>query len=144
MPTDADGWCVDTSVAVAALDASHEAHEGCRAAALRRRPALAGHAAVETYSVLTRLPGDARVTPAVAAEAIRLAFPERCWLTRTQHEHLFGRFASLGIEGGMVYDALVGEAARSSKRRLLTRDRQAVRVYDLLEAPYQLVEDVGT
>lgn len=136
-------WCVDTSVAVAALDATHEAHEVCRAVASRRRPALAGHAAFETYSVLTRLPGDSRVTPEIAAAAIGAAFPDRCWLNRSHHERLLGRFPDLGIEGGMVYDALVGEAARTSGRRLLTRDRRALRVYDLLSVPYLFVEEPG-
>ena len=48
-------WACDTSVAVAALDPAHEAHPACRRALIDLRPALAGHAAFETYSVLTRL-----------------------------------------------------------------------------------------
>lgn len=139
MPTSADGWCVDTSVAVAALDASHEAHAVCRQAAQRHRPALAGHAAFEAYSVLTRLPGNTRVTPDVAARALSAAFPERCWLSHHQHERLLDRLAPLGLAGGTVYDALVGEAARTAGRRLLTRDVRAIRVYELLSVPYQLV-----
>lgn len=140
MPTSADGWCVDTSVAVAALDGSHEMHLACRSVAQRHRPALAGHAAFETYSVLTRLPGDARVTPEVAAAALRTAFPVRCWLTRAQNERLLDRLATLGLAGGTVYDAMVGEAARASGRRLLTRDVRARRVYDLLEVACEFVE----
>jgi len=139
MPTSAKSWCVDTSVAVAALDASHDAHEACRTAAQRRRPAIAGHAAFETYSVLTRLPGAGRVRPLVASAAIAAAFPSRCWLTGDQHDALIDRLAQLGIEGGMVYDALVGEAARKSGRRLLTRDARALRVYDLLDVSVELV-----
>lgn len=140
MAISASRWCIDTSVAVAALDASHEAHVPCRTAAQLRRPALAGHAAFETYSVLTRLPGRARVSPRVAATAITTAFPERSWLTAAQHERLINRFAKLGIEGGMVYDALVGEAARAAGRRLLTRDVRALRVYDLLEVAVDFVD----
>jgi predicted nucleic acid-binding protein len=140
MPPSADGWCVDTSVAVAALDASHDAHEACRSVARRVRPALAGHAAFETYSVLTRLPGASRVSPEVAAEAIGAAFPARCWLSGAHHDRLLGRLAGLGIEGGMVFDAMVGEAARVARRRLLTRDVRALRVYELLEVSYQFVE----
>ncbi len=139
MAISASQWCIDTSVAVAALDATHEAHAECRTAAQLHRPALAGHAAFETYSVLTRLPGAARVSPLIAATAITSAFPDRCWLTAAQHERLISRFAKLGIEGGMVYDALVGEAARSSGRRLLTRDVRALRVYDLLEVHVDFV-----
>lgn len=140
MPTDAERWCIDTSVAVAALDGSHEAYLACRTAAQRHRPALAGHAAFETYAVLTRLPGVARVPPQVAQTAIASAFPERCWLTPAQHDQLLARLAPLGIQGRMVYDALVGEAARRARRRLLTRDVRALRVYALLDVPVEVVE----
>lgn len=140
MPANAERWCVDTSVAVAALDASHEAHVACRSVCQEHRPALAGHAAFETYSVLTRLPGPARVSAEVASSAIEAAFPVRCWLDRSRHERLLGRLAPLGIEGGMVYDALVGESARVLGRTLLTRDVRARRVYDLLGVAYRFVD----
>lgn len=140
MPTNVERWCVDTSVAVAALDAHHVAHDTSRAAAQRHRPALSGHAAFEAYSALTRLPGIARVPHDVARAALDRAFPDRCWLTGPQQERLFGLMAGLGIEGGMVYDALVGEAARVAGRGLLTRDVRALRVYDLLEVRYQIVD----
>ena len=39
----------------------------------------------------------------------------------------------------MVYDALVGEAARQDGRTLLTRDARACRTYDLLGVRYELV-----
>jgi toxin FitB len=60
---------VDTSVAVPLLLASHEAHGWVTAAVGDRSIALAGHAAHETYAVLTRLPGDARLSP---PDAVRL------------------------------------------------------------------------
>lgn len=61
---------VDTSVAVPLVLAGHEFHT--RVAAWAREhtvPHLAGHALIETYSVLTRTPGDARVA---LADAVRL------------------------------------------------------------------------
>lgn len=140
MPTNAEGWCVDTSVAVAALDGAHEAHELARAVCQSRRPALAGHAAFETFSVLTRLPGVARVPPDVALAAINAAFPTRCWMTGLQHDRLLGRLSGLGIEGGMTYDAMVGEAARVARRTLLTRDVRARRVYEVLDVPFEFVD----
>jgi hypothetical protein len=39
----------------------------------------------------------------------------------------------------MVYDALVGEAARQDGRVLLTRDLRASRTYELLGVRYELV-----
>ena len=134
-------FAIDTSVAVAALDASHEAHLPCRLVAAQHRPALAGHAAFETYSVLTRLPGAARVPPETAAVLVERAFPERCWLTPDQNQDLFVRLSSMRLSGGMVYDAMVGEAARLSNRVLLTRDRRAQRTYDLIGVDVEFVAD---
>jgi predicted nucleic acid-binding protein len=142
MPTSVDPkWAADTSFAVAALDGAHVAHDPCAAVARARRPVLAGHAVFETFSVLTRLPGAGRVHPEVAANLIDRAFPGRCWLTARQHDALLGRAGTLGLAGGMVYDALVGEAARIAGLTLLTRDRRAVRTYGLLGVPFELVPD---
>lgn len=132
-------YAVDTSVAVAAVDTMHEAHRGCRAVAAERRPALAGHAAFETFSVLTRLPGAAAVDPATVGRLLQQAFPERCWLSGADQEDLLGRLGALNVSGGTVYDALVGEAARRAGRVLLTRDLRARRTYDRLGVEHELV-----
>jgi predicted nucleic acid-binding protein len=132
-------WAVDTSVAVAALDESHGAHSECRRVAMARRPALSGHAAFETYSVLTRLPGALGIAAPTAMEALALAFPDRCWLGARHQAQLLARLGAVGITGGMVYDALVGEAAKQDGRVLLTRDARATRTYDLLGVRYELV-----
>ena len=79
------------SVAIAAVDESHLAHRVCRLAATRYRPAVAGHATFETFSVLTRLTGDARVDPETAGEILQLAFPERGWLSAVQYEALMAK-----------------------------------------------------
>src|SRR5256885_14918393 len=73
-------WACDTSIAVAALDSTHEAHAACRRALVQRRPALAGHAAFEAYSVLTRLPLPLRLNATQAASVLVKAFPAECWL----------------------------------------------------------------
>jgi predicted nucleic acid-binding protein len=133
MPTSADvEWAVDTSVVVAALDASHAAHQVCADACRHRRPALAGHAAFESFSVLTRLHGALSVDPISAVEALDLGFPQRCWLTPDDQARVLARLATLGISGGAVYDALVGEAARANGRSLMTRDLRASRTYELI------------
>lgn len=141
MPASGDGagaWAVDTSVAVAYLDADHSAHAACVAAVPVGQAGLAGHAAFETYSVLTRLPG-ANIHPGDAAAALAAAFPAPCWLTIEQGADLYGRLPVVGIWGGAVYDALVGEAARVHGRTLLTRDRRAVRTYDVVGVHYEIV-----
>ena len=139
-PTSASrAWAVDTSVAVASLDESHEAHAVCRLVATRRRPALAGHAAFETYSVLTRMPGAQRATAATVKALLAQAYPTRCWLSGRQQDELLRRLDRLGVAGGMVYDALVGESARIADRVLLTRDARAQRTYDLVGVRYEFV-----
>jgi predicted nucleic acid-binding protein len=137
--SDSAAWAVDTSVAVAALDPHHLEHAASRAACIQRRPALAGHAVFETYSVLTRLPGANRVDPATAADVLQRAFPERCFLTVRQHDDLLRRLGRLGLVGGAVYDALVGESARVAGRTLITRDRRAARTYESVGVAFELL-----
>jgi predicted nucleic acid-binding protein len=132
-------WAVDTSVAVAALDGAHAAHRECLAVVLKHRPALSGHAMFETYSVLTRLPGELRVEPAFALEIIQKAFPEPCLLTPRQQVALLSALAEHELAGGLVYDAMVGDAAKQNDRTLITRDVRAERVYQRLSVKYLLV-----
>lgn len=139
MPTNVDGHAVDTSVAVAALDAGHAAHLLCRAAVIEHRPALAGHAAFETYAVLTRMPGPLAIDPPTAADAIRRLYPDTCWLDGEAAASLLARCGPIGIVGGAIYDALVAEAARVHGRHLLTRDHRARRTYDLIGVEYTVV-----
>lgn len=135
-----DRWACDTSVAVAALDPVHDAHLSCRRALVELRPALAGHAAFETYSVLTRLPIPLRLSAEQAASVLAAAFPDECWLDPTAMSVLRQRLADLGIVGGSVYDALVGQAAASNGRTLLTRDHRAERTYRALAVEYRFVD----
>ena len=108
MPINAERWAVDTSVAVAALDAAHAAHLPCRAAVQRYAPSLSGHAAFETFSVLTRMPGQLAVDGPAAASIIARVFTNICWLEQPQASELLLRLGPVGITGGAVYDALVG------------------------------------
>lgn len=135
-----EGWACDTSVAIASLDPTHEAHAVCRQALVELRPTLAGHAAFETYSVLTRLPLPLRLSGAQAAEVLAAAFPDGCWLDVEASNDLLARLAELGVVGGSVYDALVGRAAISNGRRLLTRDRRAERTYRALDVEYRFLD----
>ncbi len=139
MPTSAERFAVDTSVAVAALDSLHAAHADCRSAVQRLLPGLAGHAAFETYSVLTRMPGQLGVDAPTAAALIDRVFPIIHIIPADQAVGLIERFGTVGIAGGAVYDALVAEAARVNDCTLLTRDQRARRTYDLIGVKYTLV-----
>jgi predicted nucleic acid-binding protein len=134
------GWACDTSVAIAALDPTHEAHLACRRVLVDLRPALAGHAAFETYSVLTRLPVGLRLSADQAVSVLAAAFPGECWLDAAGMRDLRERLATLAIVGGSVYDALVGQASVANGRTLLTRDRRAERTYRSLEVQYRFVD----
>lgn len=140
MLTSADGWAVDTSVAVAALDRGHAAHAPCAAAVRSTRPAIAAHAAWETFSVLTRMPGQLAVDAPSAADAIGRTFPKVCWLAPDAAQALFAGLRTIGLIGGAVYDALVGEAARTNGCRLLTRDLRARRTYELLGVAHEFID----
>ncbi|GAC1408585.1 MAG: type II toxin-antitoxin system VapC family toxin [Mycobacterium sp.] len=140
MTSNGDFWACDTSFAVAALDPTHKAHPACRRSLVDLRPALAGHAAFETYSVLTRLPLPLRLTAGQAESVLAVAFPQDCWLDETGTRDLRERLARLGIVGGSVYDALVGQASVTNNRTLLTRDRRAERTYGSLGVEYRFVD----
>lgn len=122
------------------MDPNHESHDGCRSVVAERHPVLAGHAAFETYAVLTRLPPPARVDGPVASALLREAFGEPCWLGDEVSALLLDRLAEVAIVGGATFDALVAAAADSNGRGLLTRDRRAERTYRLLGIQYELVE----
>lgn len=130
---------VDTSVAVALVVGDHEHHLPTLEALAGRRLGLAGHAAFETFSVLTRLPPPARRTPAIVAELLASDFPHTRFLGAGATAALFDRLAAAGIAGGSVYDALVGAAAAEHGLPLATRDRRASDTYRKLEARVELI-----
>jgi predicted nucleic acid-binding protein len=131
---------VDTSVAVAAALPWHESHEAARSALPRRKAPLLAQVAVETYSVLTRLPPPQRVAPALAADYLSETFAlPPVVLSPDGHERLLGLAAGAPIIGGAVYDALVGATANEAGATLLTLDRRATAAYRLLGVDYQVI-----
>jgi hypothetical protein len=100
----------------------------------RREIALCGHAVAETYSVLTRLPGDLRLSPGDAARLIRERFAAPLVLGREASARLPDALADLGIAGGAVYDALVAFAAVEHDAELATRDARAKSTYEIVGA----------
>lgn len=141
MPTSADppDVLVDTSVAVALSVADHEHHAETIAALDGRRLGLAGHAAFETFSVLTRLPAPARRPPAVVARLIRANFPATRLLSASAGLELLDRLDEGEIAGGAVYDALVGAAAVEHGVPLATLDRRALDTYRALGVDVEVI-----
>ncbi len=121
---------VDTSVAVPLLVRSHHDHPAVTRWWNGQEIALSGHALAETYSVLTRLPGDARLAPADAARLLNARFTAPLALTSRSSRALPDTLCRLGIAGGAVYDALVALAAQEHDLPLATRDTRARGTYD--------------
>ena len=121
---------VDTSVAVPLLVRSHLDHASVVRWWNGQELALSGHALAETYSVLTRLPGDARLAPADAARLLNARFSPPLVLSRSRTRKLPDTLSRLGMAGGAVYDALVALAAKDHGAALATRDARARGTYD--------------
>lgn len=122
----------DTSVIVAAFASWHESHERARRA-IDAGAALIAHCALETYSVLTRLPTPHRAPGELVAAFLVQRFPAApLTLPGAALAKLLSRFASEGIAGGAVYDALVAATADHHGRALVTLDLRARAVYQRL------------
>ncbi len=102
---------IDTSVAIPLLVATHAAHATVATWWAGRRLALAGHAFVETYAVLTRLPHDLRLAPDDAARLMSARFTDPLLLHEAAAREVPAVLSHLGISGGATYDALVALAA---------------------------------
>ncbi len=131
---------VDSSTAVALLVADHADHARVMRSLGPRRLGLAGHAAFETYSVMTRLPFPLRRTSAVVHELLAASFPENRFLSARAATRLLGRLAALRIAGGAVYDALVGAAAAEHRVPLASLDQRACETYRAVGATVEAVD----
>ena len=134
-----DLLALDTSVAVPLLSDGHQAHLMVAAGLRGMRVTLTGHSLAETYSVLTRLPGDAKVDPQDAARVLARRFEEPLLLDESTASRIPDRLSSLRIVGGAVYDALVGLAAVRHGVKLATRDRRALPTYAAVGADVDLL-----
>ena len=132
---------LDTSAAVALVVADHEDHAATVEALSKRRLGLSGHAAFETFSVLTRLPPPARRNPGTVAQLISVNFPGTRYLSAKAAGSLMNKLADLGIGGGAVYDALVGAAALEHGITLVSRDVRARETYRRLGVDVEMLVD---
>lgn len=130
---------LDTSVAVPLLVTSHAAHRSVSRALGDRAAALSGHALHETYAVLTRLPGDARLAPADAVRLLGERFEAAALLDARSVRSAPAVLAAAGVAGGATYDGLVALAARAAGVPLATRDRRAQSTYLLLGVTVEML-----
>ena len=130
---------VDTSVAVPLLVRSHQNHADVVRWWNGQELALSGHALAETYSVLTRLPGDARLAAHDAARLLDARFAAPLALSADAARKVHNTLSRLGLAGGAVYDALVALAAQENGTPLATRDARARGTYDAVGVAVILV-----
>jgi predicted nucleic acid-binding protein len=121
---------LDTSVVIPMFAAWHEAHRSS-ILLLAEEPRLPAHVAIESFSVLTRLPTPHRVPASVVVEFLDRVFPPATRLVPDGPElAAFPRTCmEAGIAGGAVYDALVAMTVRRHGATLVTRDRRALGTY---------------
>jgi predicted nucleic acid-binding protein len=130
----------DSSVTIAALWGDHPAHKAATEALATCQTTIA-HVAIETYSVLTRLPAphraDATTTAAALDERLPAAYAA---LDAAAYASAPTRLAGDGVSGGATYDGLIALTALEHDLELLTRDKRAERTYRALNVPYQLLD----
>lgn len=129
----------DTSVAVPLVVVDHYHHSETAEYVRGKRLGLCGHAAFETYSVLTRLPAPLRRPPAMVGAVLQSTFPCSRYLSSAAASELVAQLAGKGVAGGAVYDALVAAAAVEHGVKLLTRDARAAETYRDLGADFELL-----
>jgi predicted nucleic acid-binding protein len=119
----------DTSLVVAAFASWHESHEPARRA-LDAGLRLIEHCALETYSVLTRLPPPHRASAEVVRDFLATRFPEPFLrLAAAAYKDFVLALPERGITGGSSYDALIAATAAACGVDLLTCDRRAFPIY---------------
>ena len=120
----------DTSTIVAAFASWHEKHTAARGA-LDKGLRLVSHCALESYSVLTRLPPPHRVAGRVVRDFLAQRFPQPFLQLdpRKYRDFVFG-LAERGVSGGAAYDALVAATVASASGELVSCDRRALPIYE--------------
>ena len=120
----------DTSVVVAAFASWHESHDQARRA-LDGGLRLIEHCALETYSVLSRLPPPHRTAGELIRDFLTARFPQPFLrLSGQAHKDFILELPAHGVSGGAAYDALVAATAAGCGAELVTCDRRALPIYE--------------
>ncbi|MBI4205292.1 MAG: type II toxin-antitoxin system VapC family toxin [Betaproteobacteria bacterium] len=120
----------DTSLVIAAFASWHESHQAARRA-LDEGLRLIEHCALETYSVLTRLPPPHRASGPVVREFLETRFRQPFLrLSAPAYRDFILALPAHEVTGGAAYDALVAATAAGCGAELVTCDRRALPVYE--------------
>jgi predicted nucleic acid-binding protein len=92
---------------------------------------LIEHCALETYSVLTRLPPPHRVRADIVRDFLDSRFQQPFLRVPPEAYRQFVlELPTRGVVGGAAYDALVAVTAATNRIELVTCDRRASAVYE--------------
>jgi predicted nucleic acid-binding protein len=120
----------DTSLVVAAFASWHDKHEHARRA-LDAGLRLPEHCALETYSVLTRLPPPHRAAGGLVCEFLAARFSEPLLrMSAKAYREFTASLPANEVNGGAAYDALVAAVAVENDCELVTCDRRAAPIYE--------------
>jgi predicted nucleic acid-binding protein len=120
---------IDTSVLIAGLVEAHGRHAQSFPWLQKIKHAevqglIAAHSIAETYAVLSTLPVSPRISPSAAWALLEhsiLPFVQVVDLSAQETQAVVQRLSRQGFAGGVVYDALIAEAATQGKaERLVT------------------------
>jgi len=115
---------------VAAFASWHERHEAARRA-LDGGLRLVEHCALETYSVLTRLPAPHRASGAIVREFLKARFSQPFLrLSAAAYKDFLSELPGRGMSGGAAYDALVAATVAHHDAELVSCDRRAAVIYE--------------
>ncbi|MBW4676877.1 MAG: PIN domain-containing protein [Desmonostoc geniculatum HA4340-LM1] len=116
----------DTSVLVPALIVNHPKHSVCfsrlKAAESRQvQGFISTHSLAETYSVITRLPIQPRISPQQAQSIIVdiSQYLEPIPLLVNDYQAAIAEMATLNFPGGGIFDALIAQAALKAEVAIL-------------------------
>jgi predicted nucleic acid-binding protein len=129
----------DSSVVIAAFASWHESHDAARKA-VDEGLRLVEHCALETYSVLTRLPAPHRAPADVVRDFLDNRFPQPLLrLSERAYRDFIVGLPEKSVAGGAAYDALVAATVAGHGAELVTCDRRALPVYERYGVRAQLL-----
>jgi toxin FitB len=133
----------DTSIVLAALLADHDAHQPA-AEALSACTVTIAHVALETFSVLTRLPPPHKADAVTAAAVLQARLSAtHVTLDADLYASAPKRMAAAGVSGGSAYDGLIALTALEHDLELVSRDARAARTYRALGIRFRLLALAG-
>jgi predicted nucleic acid-binding protein len=134
---------VDSCVAIAAFGEWHELNEAA-AKIVAEGVAIPARALLETYSVLTGFPPPHRAPAAIVDAWLADRFPRILSPPgAAEQRDLVRRLAQADRIGGAVYDALVALTAKIAGATLVTADRRARPLYEIVGVRVRVLNGRG-